>query len=165
MVAVGLDPGWTQTGYAVLVGSRAGLVVREVGVLRATQPDVPGRLCELYREAAALLRECGPDVVVLEDLFSHPQHPATAVRLGHVRGVLCLAAAQVGARVESLAPAEVKRAICGNGRAPKLQVQLAVRASLGLRSDLDTHAADAVALAATALVRAGLPLKGPVAAR
>lgn len=165
MVAVGLDPGWTRTGYAILEGFREGMVVHEVGELRTGHPEVGGRLRKLYEEAAALLGEYTPHMVVLEDLFSHPQHPRIAVRLAHVRGVLCLAAAQVGARVESLAPAEVKHAICGNGRAPKPQVQAAVRKSLGLRADLNTHAADAVALAATGLVRAGFPLKGSVAAR
>lgn len=157
---MGLDCGWTRTGYAVLEGFREGMVVREVGELRASHPEMGGRLWELYREAAALLGEYAPHVVVLEDLFSHPQHPRTAVRLAHVRGVLCLAAAQVGARLESLAPGEVKHAICGNGRAPKPQVQAAVRRSLGLRTDLNSHGADAVALAATSLVRAGFPLKG-----
>jgi crossover junction endodeoxyribonuclease RuvC len=165
MVVVGLDPGWIRTGYAVVEGARAGLAVREAGVLRSTQGDVGERLRELHREVLGLLREFEPCVVVLEDLFSHPHHPRTAVQLGHVRGVLCLAAAQAGAPVESLAPAEVKRAICGNGRAPKPQVQAAVRASLGLQGQLDSHAADALALAATVLVRAGFPLSGVVAAR
>jgi crossover junction endodeoxyribonuclease RuvC len=165
MVAVGLDPGWSHTGYAVVEGSRAGLAVRETGVLRADGQDVGGRLQALHREVLGLLREWAPQVVVLEDLFSHPHHPRTALQLGHVRGVLCLAAAQAGASVESLAPAEVKRAICGNGRAPKPQVQAAVRASLGLEGELDSHAADALALAATVLVRVGFPLRGPVATR
>ncbi|MDR7577810.1 MAG: crossover junction endodeoxyribonuclease RuvC [Armatimonadota bacterium] len=165
MVVVGLDPGLRSTGYAVLAGSRTGLVVREVGVLRASAPDLAGQLRDLYREATAVLREARPGWVVLEEVFSHPQHPRTAILMGHVRGVLYLAAAELGAPVRALTPAEVKQAVCGNGRATKAQVQAALRACLGLQGELDAHAADALALAATVLVRSGFPLRAPVVAR
>ncbi len=165
MVAVGFDPGWACTGYAVVDGSPRGLQVREVGLLRAAHRELSTRLRELYAEARSLLGEARVDLVALEDLYSHPQHPRTAVLLGHVRGVLCLAAAELGTPVWALAPSEVKRAVCGNGRAPKAQVQDAVRALLGVREELNVHAADALAVAATALVRAGFPLRGPVAGR
>ncbi|MCS7236550.1 MAG: crossover junction endodeoxyribonuclease RuvC [Armatimonadota bacterium] len=162
MVAVGLDPGWCHTGYAVVGASPAGLRVREVGVVRSSAPDLPSRLEELYREAMGLLEEVRPQVVVLEDVFSHPRHPRTAVLMAHVRSVLCLAAAHSGAAVQALTPAEVKRAVCGNGRAPKSQVQAAVCRFLGVRGNLDSHAADALALAATALVRSGFPMRALV---
>lgn len=161
MVAVGLDPGVRRTGYAVVAGSRAGLRVQELGVLRTQRGDLPAQLRELYREAVTLLRDAQPELVALEDVFGHVRHPGTAVRIAHARAVLCLAAAEAGARVLTLAPAEVKGAVCGNGRAAKVQVQAAVRAALGLREELDEHAADALALAATALVRSGFPLRSP----
>jgi len=162
---VGLDPGWRCTGYAVVQGSAAGLWVRELGVLRTEATDLSARLREVYREAVGLLREARPQVVALEDLFSHAHHPRTAVLMGHVRGVLCLAAAEFGAQVRTLAPAEVKGAVCGNGRATKAQVQAAVRASLGVQEALDPHAADALALAVTILARSGFPVRTPGVAR
>jgi len=164
MVAVGLDPGLRRTGYAVVAGSRAGLWVREVGVLRPAGEDLASRLRDLYREALALLREARPEAVALEDVFGHARYPGAVIGVAHARGVLCVAAAEVGTRVVALAPAEVKGAVCGNGRASKLQVQAAVRAALGLRDGVDEHAADALALAATVLVRSGFPLKSPVVA-
>lgn len=160
MVVVGLDPGLRYTGYAAAVGSERGVAVREVGVLRVPGGTWGARLREVYRDAAALLADLRPDRVALEDVFAHARHPRTAVHVAHVRGVLYLAAAAAGVPVESLPPAAVKRAVCGNGRAPKAQVQAAVRSLLGLFGELDPHAADALALAATALARAGYRL-GP----
>lgn len=157
---LGLDPGLRYTGYAAAVGCGQGVLVREVGVLRVPRGALGERLRDVYRDAVTLLEELRPDRVVLEDLFTHARHPRTAVHVAHVRGVLYLAAAQVGVPVESLPPAAVKRAVCGNGRAPKAQVQAAVLRLLGLSGDLDSHAADALALAATSLVRAGYPLDG-----
>ncbi len=158
MLVVGLDPGLLHTGYAAAVGSRQGMTVREVGVLRVPAGSLGARLRAVYRETVALLAELRPDRVALEDVFGHARHPRTAVQVAHVRGVLLLAATEAGLPVESLSPAAVKRAVCGNGRASKAQVQSAVRSLLGLVGELDSHAADALALAATTLARAGYQL-------
>lgn len=112
------------------------------------------RLRVLHDEVASLLRELRPRVVVLEDLFAHRRFPRTAIVLGHVRGVICLAAASAGIDVVALAPSAVKQAVAGSGRASKAQVQAAVRVLLALRGGLDTHAADALALAYTGMARA-----------
>jgi crossover junction endodeoxyribonuclease RuvC len=52
------------------------------------------------------------------------------------------------------APATVKKALTGNGRATKEQVQRAVRSAFGF-DDLTEHVADAVGLGAVALSREG----------
>jgi crossover junction endodeoxyribonuclease RuvC len=109
-----------------------------------------------------LLREFRPDLVVLEDLFSHSRFPRTAIILGHVRGVICLAAAASGVRVMALAPSVVKRAVAGSGRASKLQVQAALRTLLGLRALSNSHAADALALAYAGMARADIGRPGSV---
>ncbi|MCS7173311.1 MAG: crossover junction endodeoxyribonuclease RuvC [Armatimonadetes bacterium] len=156
MTVVGFDPGLRATGYAVVRTGEAGPVLVEAGVIRA-RPDGPleVRLEEIYTDARALLEEARPEVVVLEDVFSHLRFPRAGLRIGHVLGVLFLAAAHAGVRVASLPPAEVKRAITGNGRAPKAQVQATVCARLGFEGSLPHHAADAIALALALLGRLG----------
>lgn len=101
------------------------------------------------------MRDLRPTLVVLEDLFAHSRFPRTAIVLGHVRGVICLAAASARVGVMALAPSAVKRAVTGSGAASKAQVAASVRTLLGLRSLEDSHAADALALAYAGLARMG----------
>ncbi len=94
--------------------------------------------------------------MVLEGLFSEYKFPRTAIVMGHVRGVICLAANQVGARVLEVSPAEVKSALTGSGRATKEQIQRAVTRMLRLESaPKNEHIADALALALVGAAREG----------
>jgi crossover junction endodeoxyribonuclease RuvC len=72
----------------------------------------------------------------------------TALSVGQARGVVLVASALAGVECAEYAPATVKQAVCGYGRAEKIQVQRMVRAILGL-SELpsSTHEADALAVA------------------
>jgi crossover junction endodeoxyribonuclease RuvC len=110
-------------------------------------------LRQLYRDLQALLRDLRPQLVVLEDLFVHHRFPRTALVLGHVRGIIMLAAAAEGVRVVELPPSSVKQAVAGTGRATKVQVQHGVRRLLGVRRVTNAHAADALALAYAGWVR------------
>ena len=68
--------------------------------------------------------------------------------MGHVRGALCLAAAQAGTWVLEVSPAEVKSALTGSGRATKEQIQRAGARVLHLESvPRNEHICDALALA------------------
>ncbi|MDR5684455.1 MAG: crossover junction endodeoxyribonuclease RuvC [Armatimonadota bacterium] len=155
MVVVGLDPGLRVTGYGVVRASAEGSVLQEAGVIRTSGGTLQARLVQVYADVVGLLCEFRPDLVALEDVFSHTRFPQAAISMAHVRGVLCLAASVAGVPVQAIAPAAVKQAVCGNGRAPKAQVQAAVRTLLGVRGRLDSHAADALALATTVLRRRG----------
>ncbi len=90
----------------------------------------------------------------MEDLYTEYKFPRTAILMGHARGVIYLAARQLGVAVTALAPSEVKRAVTGNGAAGKAQVQRSVQTLLGLK-DLPrpSHLADALGLAVTGLAR------------
>ncbi len=157
-LVLGFDPGLHRTGYGALrlAGTGPLAQVWEAGVL-TTRPGDPleRRLHLLHRDIEALLRDLRPGLVVLEDLFAHRRFPRTAIVLGHVRGVICLAAASSNVDVMALAPSVVKRAIAGSGQASKAQVLAAVRSLLGLRGLTDSHAADALALAYAGMARAG----------
>ena len=70
--------------------------------------------------------------VAVEQLYSHYEHPQTAILMGHARGVIFLAAGQRGLPVISYAATRIKKTITGNGRASKEQVQRTVQRELGL---------------------------------
>jgi crossover junction endodeoxyribonuclease RuvC len=72
----------------------------------------------------------------------------TALRLAEVRGVVLLAAAQHAIPVRSYSPREIKASVAGYGNAAKEQMQLMVRALLGMSETPEpADAADALAVA------------------
>ena len=152
---MGLDPGLVATGFAILEALPGAVTVVDSGVITtsSTQP-LEGRLNAIYRAVHQLIEAQKPTFLVVEDLYSEYKFPRTAILMGHARGVVYLAARQLGVEVTALAPSEVKRAMTGNGSAGKAQVQRGVQTLLGLQ-DLPrpSHVADALGLAVTGLAR------------
>lgn len=149
MRILGVDPGSVHTGYGCIDTSGGRHRILACGALSPPARDAfPEKLRAIHEGLAALLAEHRPDTVAIEDLF-HARNARSALKLGHVRGVAMLAAAEFGAPVVEYAPAEVKRAVVGYGRAEKRQVQQMVSLLLGLDpppSRLDVTDALAVAV-------------------
>ncbi len=159
MRILGIDPGLQLTGYGLVEASSTTVIAIDAGVIRTDlHKALPLRLEELHTGVREILREGHPTVVVLEDVFAHPGFPRAAIIMGHVCGVICLAAAEGAVPVETIPPAAVKRAMVASGRAAKKQIQRMVRAFLALPEEPGSHVADALALALTALSRRGTPL-------
>lgn len=154
---LGIDPGLVATGYAVLESAAGGVGVLEVGLVEAPSGlALEARLRLIYDGIATVLDKHAPAALVLEDLYSEYRFPRTALLMAHARGVVCLAARQRGVPVVALAPAEVKRAVTGNGAAAKEQIQRSVQHLLDLAEPpRSTHVGDALALAFTGLGRLG----------
>jgi crossover junction endodeoxyribonuclease RuvC len=152
---LGIDPGLVATGFAVL--DAAGLAVLDAGVIEThAAAPLDERIALIYGGVARLLDKHAPGALALEDLYAEYRFPRTALLMAHARGVVCLAARQADVPVATLAPAEVKRAVTGNGAAGKEQVQRSVQRLLGLaEAPRPSHVADALALAFTALSRLG----------
>jgi crossover junction endodeoxyribonuclease RuvC len=144
----GIDPGSDRTGYGCIEtdGSRH-RVVLSGAIATAPHADFPAKLLTIHARLSALLAECRPDCVAIENLF-HATNVRSALKLGHARGVAMLAAVEAGVPVAEYTPAEIKRAVVGYGRAEKQQVQQMVRLLLGLSAPPAPHdAADALAVA------------------
>jgi crossover junction endodeoxyribonuclease RuvC len=148
MKIFGIDPGSERTGYGCIEtdGSRHRLVV--CGALTApAHTSFPDRLLVIHAGLTTLLAEHRPDCIVVENVF-HAKNVRSALKLGHARGVALLAASQAGLAVIEYAPAEIKRAVVGYGRAEKHQVGQMIKLLLGLESVPAPHdAADALAAA------------------
>jgi crossover junction endodeoxyribonuclease RuvC len=109
--------------------------------------DTVLRLKTIYDAVAALIAEHMPDAVALEESYVGAD-ARIALSVGQARGVVLVAAANAGVACREYAPARVKQAICGYGRAEKAQMQRMVKMLLSL-PELPTpnHAADALAVA------------------
>jgi crossover junction endodeoxyribonuclease RuvC len=132
-----------------LARSTSGALARE-----RSAASVSERLAELDGEVRGIIERLRPGAVAVEALFAHYKHPATAIVMGHARGVLLLAVRRAGLELIELRPAEVKKSLTGNGQADKAQVQRAVQARLGLAEvPKPPDMADAIAIAWCALAR------------
>lgn len=143
---LGIDPGLTRCGYAVV--DRSGPTAMAMGVIRTPASDpLPQRLAALRKELAALITEYRPDAVAVEHVFFQV-NVRTAMSVGQASGLALAEAATAGCEVAQYTPNEVKSAIAGWGGAPKEQVQKMVQARLRLtRPPQPADAADAAALA------------------
>ena len=148
MRTFGIDPGSERTGYGCIetTGSRHQVVLCGA-IATPSGASFPEKLLVIHRRLAALIAECQPDCVAVENLF-YAVNARTALKLGHARGVAMLAAVEAGLPVIEYTPAEIKRAVVGYGRAEKQQVQHMVKLLLGLAAPPSPHdAADALAVA------------------
>lgn len=75
------------------------------------------------------------------------RNPMSALKLGHARGVIMLAASSHGLPVHEYSARKVKQAVTGYGQAEKSQVQQMVRVLLKLAVSPSVDAADALAVA------------------
>ena len=146
---LGIDPGLNITGYAVIERQLGRLAVIEAGMIRGrTRGDLAARLAEVHEGVADVIASLSPEILALEELYSHYERPRTAILMGHARGVICLAAQQAGIPVRSYSATQVKRLLTGNGRAPKSQVQRAICQQFALAAPPEPpDVADAMAIA------------------
>ena len=149
MFVLGIDPGLSRCGYAVLrAGARGHHEAVALGVIR-TPPDLdlPLRLAEIQRELRLLLVEYGPTVVSVERIFFQ-NNARTAIGVAQASGLALAEAASRGVPVVQYSPSAVKAAVAGDGRADKIQMQTMVQMLLGLAErPRPADAADAAALA------------------
>lgn len=149
MKILGIDPGLNITGYGVLECQGIEASIVEAGVIRTKKQDsMEVRLCELSTGLEDIISQFKPDVVAVEDLYSHYDHPKTAIIMGHARGIVFLKAAEAGIPVFPYASTRVKNSLTGNGRATKRQMQLMIVSTFGLKETPEPpDIADALAVA------------------
>lgn len=153
-VILGIDPGSQVMGYGALVLHGNKPVLLAAGALGVGRSGpAPGRLGALRQDLDLLMGKLRPSVVVIERAFAG-KNMASAMRMGEGRGVALSCAAVSGAQIAEYTPAEIKKAVVGNGRAEKTQVAAMVVAELGeAAKDLRHDATDALAVALTYVFR------------
>jgi crossover junction endodeoxyribonuclease RuvC len=145
---LGIDPGTAACGYGIVHESGGRLRGIDHGWWQTRPGERPElRLKTIYDGVAGLIEQHAPDAVVLEESFVGVD-ARTALSVGQARGAVLVAAARAGLPCAEYAPAAIKHAVCGYGRAEKAQVQRMVKAILGLEQlPTPNHAADALAVA------------------
>lgn len=149
MFVLGIDPGLTRCGYAVIEpGKRGGGKARAIGVIRTdAKTELALRLAEIRYEIIDLLDEFSPGVLAIEKIFFQ-NNVNTAIPVAHVSGIIMAEAASRDAHVVEYTPSQIKAAVAGDGRADKQQMTFMVQQLLGLAAaPKPADAADAGAVA------------------
>jgi len=144
MRMLGIDPGLQVCGYACLetgdngeksptLHSYGDGALLEAGVCRTSgHLPIEAKLNQIAEDIQSLLKKFSPDIVAVEELYSHYAHPKTAILMGHARGVILQKCAEAAIEVRSFSATRIKKSITGNGRASKQQMQRAIQAILSL---------------------------------
>jgi crossover junction endodeoxyribonuclease RuvC len=159
LLILGIDPGTATTGYGV-VARRSGAVVTliECGVIRTVAGEpLPKRIRDIYDAVLGLIDRHRPFAVSVEEVF-HGKNAKSALKLGHARGAVLLAAAHRDLTVAEYAPRQIKKAVVGTGNATKDQVGFMVQQQLRLQeAPSPADAADGVAAALAHCVIGSFP--------
>ncbi len=149
MRILGIDPGLQVCGYACLQIDRDQERLIEAGVVRTDSTlAIEEKLNRIAEDTESLIKSLSPDVVAVEELYSHYAHPKTAILMGHARGVILQKSAQAGLEVRSFSATRIKKSLTGNGRASKEQVQRTIQTILSLPELPEPNdVADAIAVA------------------
>ena len=146
---IGIDPGSATTGYGVIDHEKGRLQLVEYGGISSSPrlTNFAERLLVISQKLEEILDRLKPDSCAVEETF-YAVNIKTALKLGHVRGAVLVAAARKGIPVYEYSPLEIKSALVGYGRAEKRQVQEMVRLLLNLKAPPEPlDAADALATA------------------
>ena len=149
MRVLGIDPGLRICGYALVESNLLHSNLVEAGALRikASLP-LEKRLLQISEDLSEIIEVLNPDVMAVEKLYSHTEHPLTSILMGHARGVILLEAGKRDVRVLEYAATRIKKSLTGNGHATKLQMQRAIQTIFGLKEvPKPPDVADAVAIA------------------
>ncbi|MCI0350229.1 MAG: crossover junction endodeoxyribonuclease RuvC [Acidobacteriales bacterium] len=149
MRVLGIDCGSEITGYAVVEqGANGTLSCVACGAIRLPHRDpLAVRLKTVLEELSKVIETHLPAKVAVENVF-YAANAKSALKLGHVRGVALLAAANYDLEVSEYAPLAIKSAVVGYGKAEKSQVQQMVMRLLNLPAPPEPpDVADALAIA------------------
>jgi len=143
---LGIDPGSRITGFGIVdQGTQCPAYVTS-GCIRVSGEGLPERLKCIFEGIGEIVRRYRPDEVAVESVFMH-RNAGSALKLGQARGAAICAVVRESLPVSEYAPAEVKQAVVGRGRAEKEQVQHMVKVLLNLEASPQADAADALAVA------------------
>lgn len=155
MVILGIDPGTTRLGYAVLDINYSKnkksyrLKLKNYGCFEPKGQEQPQRLKKIHTFLRKTIKEYKPEYLSLENIFFF-KNAKTVIRISEARGVIILAAAENKIPILELTPIEVKQLLTGYGRSDKKEVRKTICNILNLSHlpKLD-DTSDAMAIAFT----------------
>ncbi|MDD2891920.1 MAG: crossover junction endodeoxyribonuclease RuvC [Candidatus Gracilibacteria bacterium] len=147
-IILGIDPGTTTVGFAVIEKSGRNVSILNYGVI-TTPPkiSIALKLQDITKDLEDLINTYHPTVCGIEKLFFF-NNQKTGIDVAQARGAILLTLQKKGIQIYEFTPLQVKRGISGNGSAKKEQVQNALKIIFKLETiPKPDDAADAIAIA------------------
>lgn len=139
MKILGIDPGLTRTGVAILFREKEGSSFSwKILEHKATKE----RLWKYFKSLSELISAEKPDQIVIENIFRGP-NIKTLIKIAELRGVYLLLSQMQGLPVREFSPREIKQSVTGSGASSKEQVRYMVKKILGIKEELPLDVSDA----------------------
>jgi crossover junction endodeoxyribonuclease RuvC len=147
-IILGVDPGTRISGYGIICIQNQTYIPIDYGCIRPpSNLKLSERYLVIFDSIEELIEKYQPHALVVETQYMH-KNAQSALKLGMARGAVMIAAKKKGLAIFEYAPTVAKRAVVGNGKASKYQVQGMVQRLLKLPAlPQPEDAADALALA------------------
>ncbi len=150
MRILGIDPGSTSMGYALIEATNSSITPLVYGTTKIKAKDLLGKLADIRQQTQELLKKHKPELAGIEKLF-FAANKKTALEVAQARGVILITLLEHKLPILEFTPAEVKVAVTNYGSADKEMVRKMVLRLLALENiDGDDNAVDALAIAITA---------------
>ena len=131
-VILGIDPGTTIMGYAVIQVKGSQVAVQVMGVIDLRKMADPYlKLGHILERVTGIIDSYLPDEMAIESPF-FGNNVQSMLKLGRAQGVAIAAAIQRDIPIHEYAPLKIKMAITGNGGASKQQVAGMLRRMLSI---------------------------------
>lgn len=132
MIILGIDPGTTRVGWALLRVGRKNIQPIDYGcweILKETQGQ---RLEIIAKDLNLLIKKYKPSVMAVEKIFFF-KNAKTVMSISEATGVILFIAQKNHLKCVQLTPLEIKQNLIGYGRANKKDVQKTVQYFFSLK--------------------------------
>ncbi|MEK7082570.1 MAG: crossover junction endodeoxyribonuclease RuvC, partial [Patescibacteria group bacterium] len=115
MIILGIDPGTTSIGYAVLdCTNRREPRILEARLLSLVSVALEDRLMTVHSEIKKIITQWHPHAASVEKLF-FAKNTKTAIAVSETRGVILLTVKLAGIKVYEYTPLTIKKIVTGDG--------------------------------------------------
>jgi len=122
MIILGIDPGFSATGYSILQKNKNQITMIDHGFLKLpTTKSLQARIGIFHDFLSEKIKHHSVTHLALETPFLG-KNAQTFLKLGYLRGILYLLAQQNDLTVSEFAPRQVKQTVTGYGAASKEQL-------------------------------------------
>ena len=147
-IILGIDPGTTTTGFAVIKKEWRNIEILEFWIIETiVKSDISLKILDIWNDLENLIKKYKPDICGIEKLF-FLKNLKTWIDVAQARWSILYILSKYSIPVLEYTPLQVKSGICGSGSALKKQVQNALKIIYKLDSiPTPDDAADALAIA------------------
>jgi len=144
MKILGIDPGLSQFGYAVLDFDEKGEIELICAGDIISKKGEQKRLLKIFQTLSDILSTYAPEICIIEKVFINI-NKLSSLNLGQARGVAILCCEIANKLYLEIGATSVKKNILGNGRASKSEIQTYVFNRFHIK--LRANACDAIIIA------------------